>query len=280
MSDFVADLQDAMENVYPGDIIVSQSDPNNSASINGAVGNWTRVETGWVGNMVQGADDRHYSSSSSRYLYFREWDESASECILEWAHALDGPAIHTLSWDGTNFSNGAGFTLSPPSGFSFTGVYSPNLGSQIIIQPNDSSAEFHIYTDNEMRNEDNAIHFSANTRNLQSANALINNTGARAPITQANPFQTTINDWHPLKALHITTNVPINSQSSSGQSNILKRILLQSDEDIYVPTDNDMYIDVVGQQNVSALSFKLVDLYGNAINLGGKNMSFSFVIKQ
>jgi hypothetical protein len=40
------------------------------------------------------------------------------------------------------------------------------------------------------------------------------------------------------------------------------------------------YIDVVGQHTKSALSFKLVDLYGNVINLGGKNMSFSFVIKQ
>ena len=57
MDILVADLQNALDNVYPGNLVVSQSNPNSSASINGAVGNWTR-NTGLVGSVSQGLDNQ------------------------------------------------------------------------------------------------------------------------------------------------------------------------------------------------------------------------------
>ena len=109
-----------------------------------------------------------------------------------------------------------------------------------------------------------------NKSNLQSANALINNTGTRAAITVSNTFVTTITDFRPLKALYITSNIPITSQSSSGKTNFLKRILIEDSNDIYTVDTRKHYVDVIGQILVSSLSFKLVDLYDNVINLGGK----------
>ena len=50
--------------------------------------------------------------------------------------------------------------------------------------------------------------------------------------------------------------------------------------DIYTVDTHKHHVDVIGQHRVSSLSFKLVDLYDNVINLEGRNMSFSLVIKQ
>ena len=108
-----------------------------------------------------------------------------------------------------------------------------------------------------------------NKSNLQSANALFNNTGTRAAITIANPFVTTITDFRPLKAVYLTTNIPISSVSSSGKSNVLKRVLVKDANDIYTVDTHKHYVDVIGQHRVSSLSFKLVDLYDNVINLEG-----------
>ena len=116
--------------------------------------------------------------------------------------------------------------------------------------------------------------------NLQSANALFNNTETRVAITTTNKFATTITDFRPLKALYLTTNIPISSLSSSGKTNFLKRMLVKDANDIYTVDTHKHYVDVIGQHRVSSLSFKLVDLYDNVINLEGKNMSFSLVIKQ
>jgi len=125
-----------------------------------------------------------------------------------------------------------------------------------------------------------ATHFSANKSNLKSENALFNNTGTRVPITTSAPFITSITDFQTIKSLYITTNIPISSQSSSNQTNLLKQIMVTNANDIFTEDKEKHYVEVIGQHLVSSLSFKLVDLYGNVINLGGKSMIFSFVIKQ
>ena len=292
----VDDLQNALDNVYPNNLIVTQSDPNSSASINGAVGNWTR-NTGLVVSVSNGLDNQRYSYTNpthgNRFLYFSEWDEDANVCKLEWSHTLNQyPPNLTLAWNGTLFADEAGssFTFTPPNGFSFTGAYSPTLATGLEIVPSQSNIHFHIYTDGDLRNKyqgvDVAPNFglnasnNVNKSNLQSANALFNNTGTRAAITTTNKFATTITDFRPLKALYLTTNIPISSLSSSGKTNFLKRILVKDANDICTVDTHKHYVDVIGQQRVSSLSFKLVDLYDNVINLGGKNMSFSLVIKQ
>ena len=233
MGILVADIQNALDNVYPGNLVVSQSNPNSSASINGAVGNWTR-NTGLVVGVSQGLDNQRYSYTNpnygDRFLYFSEWDEDAGVCKLEWSHtANQSPPNLTLAWNGTLFADEAGssFTLSPPNGFSFTGTYSPSFATGLQIIPSQTNFQFHIYTDGDLRNDyqgvDVAPNFGLNVSNvvnksnLQTANALINNTGTRAAITTSNPFVTTITDFHPIKALYITSNIPITSQSSSGK---------------------------------------------------------------
>ena len=181
----------------------------------------------------------------------------------------------------------------PPANFTFSlngKVVVSYTHSTITITPSEPQFHFYIYTDGDLRNDyqgvDVAPNFGLNVSNvvnksnLQTANALMNNTRTRAAITTSNPFVTTITDFRPIKALYITSNIPIASQSSSGKTNFLKRILIKDSNDIYTVDTQKHYVDVIGQNLISSLSFKLVDLYDNVINLGGKNMSFSLVVKQ
>ena len=80
--------------------------------------------------------------------------------------------------------------------------------------------------------------------------------------------------------MYISTDIPINSLSSSGRSDLLKKIMIKNSDDIFTEDKEKHYVDVVGQHLISELGFKLVDLYGNVVSLEGKDMSFSFVVKQ
>ena len=131
--------------------------------------------------------------------------------------------------------DGSGTMFTLPPSFAFVGSYPvasslvnvTSAGNVMTIIPTNPQFEFQIYTDGDWRNEyqgvDVAPNFGLNVSNvvnksnLQSANALINNTISRAAITTSNPFVTTITDFRPIKALYITANIPITSQSSSGK---------------------------------------------------------------
>ena len=134
-----------------------------------------------------------------------------------------------------------------------------------------------MYTDGDLRNDyqgvDVAPNFGLNVSNvvnksnLQCANALINNTGTRAAIKTLNPFVTTITDFRPIKSLYITTNIPIDSQSSSGKTNFLKRVMFTDEQDVYTDDYPKHYVDVIGQNRVSSLSFKLLYFLVTALSL-------------
>ena len=111
-----------------------------------------------------------------------------------------------LLWNGENFGN----VWWPPPDFTFSlngKVVVSYTHSTITITPSEPHFESHIYTDGDLRNEyqnvDIAPNFGLNVStdvdksNLQSANALFNNTITRAAITVSNPFVTTITDFRP-----------------------------------------------------------------------------------
>ena len=111
MDILVEDIQNALDNVYPGNLVVSQADPNSSASISGAVGNWIR-NTGLVVSVSQGLDNQRYSYTNpnygNRFLYFSDWVEDAGVCKLEWSHTVNqSPPNITLAWNGTLFADEA-----------------------------------------------------------------------------------------------------------------------------------------------------------------------------
>ena len=142
-----------------------------------------------------------------------------------------------------------------------------------------------VYTDYELKNQLNSNIFTQpaltiDLTNLQSANDVFTNrsNGVSPSYTPASAIACVV-DYSTIKALYISTDIPINALSSSGRSDLLKKIMIKNSDDIFTEQEKH-YVDVVGQHLISKLGFKLVDLYGNVINLEGKDMSFSFVVKQ
>ena len=129
-------------------------------------------------------------------------------------------------------SNSSNF-LEPPNTFAFTAAslftVSESSGT-ISIAPTQSSALFNIFTDNQVRNSEVYVfnnvgqRVTVNKQNLQSANGLLtNNKDVPAPYRPNSIFSSPVELTH-LKAIYISTNIPSETQSSGGRTNILKRI--------------------------------------------------------
>ena len=117
--------------------------------------------------------------------------------------------------------------------------------------------------------------------NLRSANRFINNTSNTGnDITAVSPYIATVIDFNPVKAMFLSTNIPIQSQSSGGGTNIIERIHVQpNDAVIYKENEQTHAVDIVGRNILDKLTFKLCDSHGNVINLEGQHLSFSLIIK-
>ncbi len=69
------------------------------------------------------------------------------------------------------------------------------------------------------------------------------------------------------------------SQSSGGGTNILKRINIRPNATVICRDDEETHaIGVVARNIMTKLQFKVVDACGNGIDVDGKHLSFSMVI--
>ena len=110
---------------------------------------------------------------------------------------------------------------------------------------------------------------------------LINNTAnTGANITSSAPYITTIGDFKPIKALYLATDISIDSMASSGSVNLLKRMVVTSDNDLVSDDSQRHRINVVGNQQKDKLNFKVTDIHGNTIDMLEKSWSFSLVLER
>ena len=246
LSVFANDLLSALNQAFPG-----------TSGISGAADDWTR-DNGAVYAWTQNGNSLNYKytnpNSGEKYVQFSAWNQTANSCTLLRSHTSDMASPITLEWDGTSFNDiapGSTFAFTPPSGFSFSGAYPAigvtSSGSQISITPVQTTAVFKMFSDHELKYNDTYTVNGFDKTNLKSMNKFINNTNdITANITTSAPYNSnTIADFQTIKALYITTNVPISTQSSGGANNFLKRIMVKDGNDIFPQDKEKHYIDVM-----------------------------------
>ncbi len=112
-------------------------------------------------------------------------------------------------------------------------------------------------------------------------NEFINYTAnTSAVITNSTAFTTTITEFKPMKALYLAVDVVIDSTSSSGKTNLLKRVVINSDDNLVSVDSQRHKVNAVGNQTKSSLNFKLTDIDGNTIDLLDNSWSFSLIIER
>ncbi len=80
--------------------------------------------------------------------------------------------------------------------------------------------------------------------------------------------------------MFLATDISIDSIASSGSVNLLKRMVVSSDDDLVSDDSQRHRINVVGNQQKDKLIFKVTDIHGNTIDMLEKSWSFSLVLER
>jgi hypothetical protein len=165
----------------------------------------------------------------------------------------------------------------------FTGEASTSSGKIRLSIKDTSVLSFCIFTDADLQSRCNDTwsggYYSAD--NIQSLNSVIRND-TNIPLqayTSSKPFYTGVVDLVGAHTLYITSTAltTYNNIGSRGERNILKKVLcnVPFGELIidYTYLEKD-YTDV-SNRALKILDFRLVDVYGNDIDLNGGHISFS-----
>ena len=99
-------------------------------------------------------------------------------------------------------------------------------------------------------------------------------------ITSSAPYSKTITDFQPIKAIYLAVDIQISSMSSSGKSGLLKRMIVNANDDIVSDDSVKHKVNVSGNHEISSINFQICEIHGNVINLLDNNWSGSLIIQQ
>lgn len=155
-----------------------------------------------------------------------------------------------------------------------------------IFLPAGNNQSFMIFSNQDLRSRCNNTwqgeYYSA--MNPQSINDMIGNSEHNMKIyTAISLFEGGQFNIMPHNTLYITCPQLGNFRSlgPQGERDIIKKVIVTGNQD-EVMFDNYLFAEDfvdVSRQTLRSLNFKLVDVYGNVINLHGQNFSFSLVFK-
>lgn len=143
---------------------------------------------------------------------------------------------------------------------------------------------FYIFTDQDLRTRVNNTwrgHYY-NSTNLLSINQVLRNDENNFTLYKNNnPFNSGVVDLIAIHSLYITSSTlsTYNNVGPRGERNILKKIVSSAQfgdliiQDTWLDSD---YTDV-SNRPLKLIDFKLVDVYGNVIDLNGGSISFSLL---
>lgn len=157
---------------------------------------------------------------------------------------------------------------------SVTGKYDIDLNS-IIIEPNSDSISLYIPTDKDL------VNLYKKSLPLNSINNVLRNFIDGVKYNKTNFFYSDYIDLFPVRNLYLVSDNlgNHNTIALNGTTNIIKQIVINAQYNQLV-VDNQVlgidYLDCSGQ-NLNLLKFKLVDAFGNVIDLNGNHWSFSIV---
>ena len=155
-----------------------------------------------------------------------------------------------------------------------------------IFLPSDSNLSFMIFNNQDLRSRCNNTwqgeYYSA--MNPQSLNDMIGNSDKNMQrYTAASMFEGGQFNVMPHHTIYITCPQLGNFKTlgPQGERDIIKKVTVTGNAneimyDNYLNAED--FIDV-SRQTLRSLNFKLVDVYGNVVNLHGQNFSFSLVFK-
>lgn len=160
---------------------------------------------------------------------------------------------------------------------SVTGKYNTDLNS-IEIQPNADDVIFFIPSDSDLL----AKH--SKTMPLNSINSVLRNFTSSQTYTKAEPYICDYVDLYPIRNLYLVSDNlgNHNTMTVSGECGIIKQVVVNASYNQLV-VDNQVlgadYLDC-SNQNLNLLNFRLVDIFGNTIDLNGNHWSFSLVFSK
>lgn len=157
---------------------------------------------------------------------------------------------------------------------SVTGKYNVELNS-IQIEPKSDGVSLFIPTDEDL------IKIHGKSLPLYSINSILRNFANNQTYNKEYPFISDYVDFYPIRNLYLVSDNlgNHNTIALNGTTNIIKQIVINAPYNQLV-VDNQVlgidYLDCSGQ-NLNLLKFKLVDSFGNVIDLNGNHWSFSIV---
>ena len=167
----------------------------------------------------------------------------------------------------------------------FNATPDPNTG-KIKLSIKDSTVQsFSIFTDADLRTRCNQTWQGPyyNNNNLLSINSVLRNDGVQPmqQYTANTPFYTGVVDLIGIHTIYITSSslTTYNNIGSRGERNILKKVLCSVGfgELILENTFLDKDYTDVSNRPLKTIDFRVVDVYGNDIDLNGGHVSFSLL---
>jgi hypothetical protein len=158
-----------------------------------------------------------------------------------------------------------------------TGKYNIDLNS-LELSINSPNINLYIPTDDELVKSYNL------KLPLNSVNNVLRNYSSNQVYTSTNPFISDYLDFFPIRNLYlISDNLGNhNTMTVSGECGIIKHISVSASYNQLI-IDNQVlgadYLDC-SNQNINLLKFRLVDAFGNTIDLNGNHWSFSIVFSK
>jgi hypothetical protein len=119
--------------------------------------------------------------------------------------------------------------------------------------------------------------------NLKSCNDMLRNIGTSLAYSNVSNYISGFVDIVNHHSLYITSNITgLHSIGPRGENNILKKVLTTESYG-YLITEaqpNEWDFTVVNRNSLKELSFKLLDIYGNVVNLHGSHISFTLLFRE
>ena len=121
---------------------------------------------------------------------------------------------------------------------------------------------------------------------LQSANAFLQNEMLHSnEYTHASAFvrpDTTHLNYSPVRTSFLKSNIALECWGSNGTSNVLAKFIITDPSQRYFTT-NDVEtpeVSTEGKATLANIEFKVVDFYGNVVNLQNQNTNFTLYVSE
>ena len=218
-------------------------------------------------------------NSTNNKIYFRV--KGADDTTSDYVAVLQ-PQNYTIESIATNITEAMNQQIGE---LIFTCLGDPYTGKLKIMIADNLAQSFWIFTDADLQSRCNRTWTGPyfNRTNTLSINSVVRNDSAPSmqEYTTNNPFYSGVIDLVGIHSIYITSTAltTYNNIGSRGERNILKKVLCnQSFGDLIIDhtyLDKD-YTDV-SNRFLKVLDFRVVDVYGNDLDLNGGHVSFSLL---